>query len=252
MLAARVTISASRLSVSSASRMPACRCASVEEEGKPTRHCGGSDPRRSPQAIARAPRSPDSKPGRSNDSSGPGCATLWLVRNRELRVEAPGAEIRCRRQIERERVERVERFDGCGCGGARRRIVDRRRVAGFAATLMDFGETANGSQVVRRQIEHRLELRPGVVVPVELHQRTTERHAGGEVRRMMRQAGAARADRFLEAAHAPVFLGELRKGNRGRILLHPPAQLFDTRARCHFHQILRVSRAVTLIGVRAQ
>jgi hypothetical protein len=67
----------------------------------------------------------------------------------------------------------------------------------------------------------------------ELDEGPAERDTGREITGMKGEADAARIHRVLMLAGTPVFLGELRKGNRRRVLLDPPTKVFDLRVVGH-------------------
>jgi hypothetical protein len=109
-------------------------------------------------------------------------------------------------------------------------VLDERRLlmGGFATTLMDLGEPANGGKVLRRRAEHVFELCLSVVVLFEFDERTPERDARGEIGGMSGEPAAADVYGFLLLSLAAVFLGELCEGDRRRILLDPASKLVDT------------------------
>lgn len=92
---------------------------------------------------------------------------------------------------------------------------------------MQFGERANGGEVVGRDGDHALELGPGLVESVERLQRAAERHTSGQIRRVTLETREAHRDCVVEAARSPVLLGERAKCDGRRILLDPALELVD-------------------------
>src|SRR5471032_438884 len=93
--------------------------------------------------------------------------------------------------------------------------------------MMDFGERADGREIFGCALEDVLELDEAGVEVVQLEQRAAERDARGQIGGMELEAGTADVDRFLVEAGAAAFLGELREGDRRRILLDPASKIFE-------------------------
>jgi hypothetical protein len=68
-----------------------------------------------------------------------------------------------------------------------------------------------GEAVVRRSLQHLLELDPGTGIVAAVQQRAAQRHAGRGVRRVSFEAFATDLDRLLELTLLPHLLGELRE-----------------------------------------
>ena len=95
---------------------------------------------------------------------------------------------------------------------------------------MDLREPADGREVLRRALEHPLELELPFVELTELDERAAEGDARREVSGMNREAGPAGVDRFLMYfSGPPALFGELGKSNRRRILLDPASQIVNAR-----------------------
>ncbi len=108
-----------------------------------------------------------------------------------------------------------------------RRAVLRERRGKLAAAMMNFGDAADGCEIFGCALEDRRELGQRLVELVQLDQRTAEGDAGREIRRVYREAGATDVNRFLVLPRPPAFFGELREGDRRRILLDPASKIFD-------------------------
>jgi len=78
-----------------------------------------------------------------------------------------------------------------------RRAVLRERRGKLAAAVMNFGDAADGCEIFGCALEDRRELGQRLVELVQLDQRTAERDAGREIRRVYREAGATDVNRFL-------------------------------------------------------
>src|SRR5262245_46322290 len=113
--------------------------------------------------------------------------------------------------------------------------------------LVNPGEGANGSQIVRRDAQHGLEFHARLVKLPQFDQRATEGDLRGQIPWMPRQPVAADRDRLLVIASASVLLGELCKRDRRRVLLDPAAQRFDARVLIHTLWILWW-RAIAIVG----
>ena len=74
-------------------------------------------------------------------------------------------------------------------------------------------------------------LYPGNIafVLLELDERTYKGHTRGNIGGMPRQTGATAMYGFVVIPRPAVFLGELREGNRRRILLDPASKLLEPR-----------------------
>ena len=98
---------------------------------------------------------------------------------------------------------------------------------------MNFGKAADRGKILGRALQHVLELGERGVEVVELEQRPSERDARRQISGMEFEAGAANVDGLLEPAGAPQFLGQLREGDRRRVLLNPAPKIFDALAVGH-------------------
>ncbi len=105
----------------------------------------------------------------------------------------------------------------------------------LSLSLMEIGQAADGGEVVGGQAPGLLELVPGGVQLAERRQRPGERHAGRRVRGMALQSLAAHPDGRRQVAAAPVLFGQLRKGNRRRVMFQPLAELVDAGILGHRH-----------------
>src|SRR5687768_17530941 len=94
--------------------------------------------------------------------------------------------------------------------------------------MVDFCNSANRRQVLRRGFEDVLQLAEGGVEVVHLEERPPERHPSGEVTRMDCEPGSARFDRVFVAPRSTVLLRELGKRNRRRVFYNPASELFYT------------------------
>ena len=86
---------------------------------------------------------------------------------------------------------------------------------------MDLGQPPNGREVLRRGLQYVFELGARLVVLLELNQGTPERDTRGKIGGMLLEAAAADLYSLVVRSCAAVFLGELREGNRRRVLLDP-------------------------------
>ena len=107
------------------------------------------------------------------------------------------------------------------------RILRSAPVSGLLCALMNLRELAYRDEIVRRGIEHVKKLRPCSFEATELEKRPTQGDPGGQIRWMLRETGLANPDRLFTVASAPVFLRELRKSNRRRILKDPASKVFN-------------------------
>jgi len=98
--------------------------------------------------------------------------------------------------------------------------------------LPELLEASQGQQVVGRRVQHVLELGLGFPVLAERHERASERNARGQVRRVMREPGAAHIHRLLVIAAAPELFGKLRKCNRRRVLKDPASKFLEAGVVC--------------------
>src|SRR5215213_6760946 len=118
-------------------------------------------------------------------------------------------------------------------GERQRGFVLGQRRGQVAATLMDFRQAADGGEVLGRAAEHGLQFLPGAIEVAEFDQRPAKRHARREVSGVDPQARAADLHRLRMLTGAAVFLGQLCKSNRSRILLDAASQVVDTRVVGH-------------------
>jgi hypothetical protein len=108
-------------------------------------------------------------------------------------------------------------------------ILERRRGVAFA--VEDLGEAAHGGQILRGLAGDELELDPRVGELSEVEQRPPERHPCRQIAGMPGEALAADPHGLLGLPGTPVFLGQLRKGNRRRVGLDPASQVIDAGMR---------------------
>src|SRR6185369_12506351 len=104
----------------------------------------------------------------------------------------------------------------------------RERLAERPLLFQRLRERADRREIVRRVLDHLLELTLRLVELVQFEQGAAERHAGGVICGVNVEAGPAGVDRFLELSRAAVLFGELRKRNRRRVLLDPSSETFKT------------------------
>src|SRR5262245_32855049 len=109
-----------------------------------------------------------------------------------------------------------------------RRAIQGHRLRQIAAPLEDVAERTQGGEILRCILQDEVELPLRVIELAELQQRPAERHARGEISGMSVEAATADVDRFLVAAQAAAFFGELRKRNRRRILFDPASKVFQS------------------------
>src|SRR5262245_50150901 len=93
--------------------------------------------------------------------------------------------------------------------------------------LMNLGKLPRGDDVVRRRVQHAEKLGARLVEAAQLIERAAECHPGRQIRWMLSEPCLAYPYRFLAIARPPVFLCELRKSNRRRILLDPASKVFN-------------------------
>ena len=94
-------------------------------------------------------------------------------------------------------------------------------------------ESADGGEILRRTLEHVLELGERGVEIVELDQRASQRNARREISGMEFETGAADLHRLVVAAGAPQFFRQLREGDRRRVLLNPAPKILNPLAVSH-------------------
>ena len=136
-----------------------------------------------------------------------------------------------------------------------RREFERPTVVGerlvlLAPPVVDVGQPLQRRQVLRRGVEHPLQLVLRLLQLPHLDQRPAERHVRRQVARMVREAGPAGLDRLLEAACPAVFFGELREGNRRLVLLDSASKLFDARVFSHGSFLLTDAHRPVVVAVR--
>ena len=100
-------------------------------------------------------------------------------------------------------------------------------VAHFAGSLVNASQLTHCDDVVWCGLEDQSELRLGLLEPAKLDEGSAERDPRRDVGRVLDQPGVAHADGLVEFPSPPVFLGELRKRNRRRILLDPASKFFN-------------------------
>ena len=116
--------------------------------------------------------------------------------------------------------------------------------AGAFAAIVQFGETANGREVVGRAAEHALEFGAGFFVLALVEQGPAEGHARGELVWKLLQAVAAERDGAIEVTGAPEALGDATKG-RGVLGGHLPRSIEKNAS----HRSRRAETTRTLKGV---
>src|SRR5690349_18774137 len=116
-----------------------------------------------------------------------------------------------------------------------------------APALFDIGQLANRAEIIGCSLEDIFELAGRFVVPTHFKQRTAERDASGEIRRMLCEAGPADAHGVLELPGPSMLFGELRKSNRRRILLDPASKFFNPRVVRHKRYGIEMVVAVDLL-----
>ena len=89
---------------------------------------------------------------------------------------------------------------------------------------MNFGQCADGRQIVRRQPYYLLQFLLRVVVLLELDQCSSERDTRREVAGMLGEPGTSDANGLVEGADAAALFRQDGKGDRRRILLDPASQ----------------------------
>ena len=94
---------------------------------------------------------------------------------------------------------------------------------------MNIRQLADSGQIVGGCFDHVLEFGCGFVEPIDFEQRAAERDARREIRGMLLQTRPGNLDRLVVLADATMLFGELRKGNRRRILLDPASKFFNPR-----------------------
>ena len=99
--------------------------------------------------------------------------------------------------------------------------------------MVDFGKAADGGEVLGRALQDAFELDLRLFELLQLDQRTPERHPRREIPGVYGQAGTADVYGLLKLAGAAVFLGQLREGNRRRVLLDPSSKIFQSLIGCH-------------------
>jgi hypothetical protein len=117
-----------------------------------------------------------------------------------------------------------------GRNGCRITAETKRRPMG---SLMDRGERADGSLIVRRRVEHSEELGTRLLIAAQLEQGAAERHSRRLVSRVLGQTGLAHLDGFLAVTGTAVLFRKLRKSNRRRILVNPASKILNSRVIRH-------------------
>jgi len=114
-----------------------------------------------------------------------------------------------------------------------RRHVRGREVSNLVSALMYLRELADSDQVVWRRVKDPQKLRTRFVETAEFKEGAAECHSGREIRWMLCEARLTHPDGCFAVSRAPVFLGQLRKRNRRRILLDPASKIFNPRVVRH-------------------
>ena len=146
------------------------------------------------------------------------------------------------RQVRRHRVP-AEVTDGLLDGGVRAGHLEGRPellqgLRDLALPAVDFGDAADGAEIVGGRPQDVVQLALGGLDVADLEQGAPQRHPGRQVARVPREAGPADLDGFLEAAGPAVLLRQLGEGNRPRVLLEPLPQRLDAGLVCHAAIIL--------------
>src|SRR3954470_8274248 len=87
---------------------------------------------------------------------------------------------------------------------------------------------ADGCKVARRLCQNEVQLGACVVEASRRKESAAERDPRRGVFRMNGEAGAACLDGVVELPRTPVFLGELREGDRPRVALDPEPEVVDS------------------------
>ena len=101
------------------------------------------------------------------------------------------------------------------------------------AALVNTRQLSHGGDVVGRGLNDQSKFRLGLIDPAELHERPAKGNPRRHIRGMLHQASATHANGFVVVPGTSVFLGELRKRNRRRILLDPASKFFNPRVVGH-------------------
>ena len=107
------------------------------------------------------------------------------------------------------------------------------RLALLSPLLMDLGQPPDGGEILGGRRQHLFELGLCGLQFALFDEGTAQRDVGREVRRMVDEAGAARLDGLFDPARPAQCLGQLREGNRRRILFEPALEFVDAELFSH-------------------
>jgi hypothetical protein len=112
-------------------------------------------------------------------------------------------------------------------------ILRRTPVDGLLGALMDLCELTYCNEMVRGSVEHAQELGARIVKAPKFEQGPTECDPRRQIRGVLSQTGLAHPNSLFAVTGPPVFLRELRKSNRRRILVDPAPKILNSRVIRH-------------------
>jgi hypothetical protein len=109
----------------------------------------------------------------------------------------------------------------------------RRTPVALLGALMDVCEITYRNEIVGRSIEHAQELGTRVAEAPKFEQGPTECDPRRQIRGVLSQTRLAHPNGLFAVTRPPVFLRELGKCNRRRILQDPASKILDPRVMRH-------------------
>ena len=135
-----------------------------------------------------------------------------------------------------------------GSGPAPVSILRRTPVDGLPGALMDLRELTYRNEIVGGSVEHAQELGARIVEAPKFEQGPTECDPRRQIRGVLSQTGLADPNGLFAVTGPPVFLRELRKRNRRRILQDPASKIFNPRviaSRLDYRRRVATSRSAS-------
>ena len=173
----------------------------------------------------------------------PSAASLFLIaRCRAVRLSEPGNPITVavrvvagRARPARPGVPRapVRPPTGRSCSSRRLCVILRRTPVALLGALMDLCEITYRNEIVGGSVEHAQELGARIVEAPKFEQGPTEGDPRRQIRRVLSQTGLAHPNGLFAVTRPPVFLRELCKCNRRRILAGPGVGILNPRVMRH-------------------
>jgi hypothetical protein len=112
-------------------------------------------------------------------------------------------------------------------------ILRRTPVDSLPGALMDLCEITYRNEIVGGSVEHAQELGARIVEAPKFEQGPTECDPRRQIRGVLSQTGLAHPNGLFAVTGPPVFLRELRKRNRRRILQDPASKILNPRVIRH-------------------